>query len=79
MAINGQIHTRMFTITPTSTRTLTMPTAATIVADYSGTAVNDCFDFTIVNLAAATSTTTAVNTGGTLIGDVSTAGRTSSN
>lgn len=49
----------IFTITPTTARTFTTPTAALIVAGITGATIGSWFDFTIVNLAAFAVTVTA--------------------
>jgi hypothetical protein len=59
----------LFTMTPSTARTFTTPTAAEIVAGVTGATVGTWFDFTIVNLAAFAITVTA-GSSVTLVGDV---------
>lgn len=55
--------------TPTTARNIQAPTAAAIIALANGYAVGDSFEFTVVNLAAAThALTLTVNTGLTIQG-----------
>ena len=61
----------ILTITPTTDRTLTLPTAADAVAGISGVQVNDAIDFRIINLQASASDPEAIlamGTGGTAVG-----------
>ena len=58
-----------FTITPTTARTFTLPTAALTVAGLTGSVVGTWFDFDIVNTAAFAVTVT-INTGWTLTGNM---------
>ena len=58
----------IFTITPTAARTLTTDTAANLVAGFTGAAVGDWFEFTIVDLAAY-DVTLAAGVGITLTGN----------
>lgn len=63
------IDSKVFKQTPTAARTLTTDTAALIVAAATGYAVGTSFDFSIINLAAATySITLAGGTGVTIVG-----------
>ncbi len=58
-------------MTPSTSRTITLPTAALAVAGISGVAVNDAFDFHVMNLGTAANDPTitiAMGTGGTAIG-----------
>lgn len=74
----AQILGELFTITPTTNRTLTMPTAALAVAGISGVAVNDCVDFRIMNLGTGVTdptVTLSMGTGGTAVGNMQTAPR----
>ena len=58
--------------TPTTGRNIQAPTAASIVALANGYAVGDTFEFTLINLAAAThALTLTVNTGLTIVGSAS--------
>ena len=55
--------------TPTAARNIQAPTAAAIIALANGYATGDTFEFTLVNLAAATHVLTlTVNTGLTIVG-----------
>ena len=55
--------------TPTAARNIQAPTAAAIIALAKGYAVGDSFEFTLINLAAAThALTLTVNTGLTIVG-----------
>ncbi len=61
-------------MTPTANRTVTLPSASTIVSGLSGVAVNDSFDFTITNLTTSLGDpliTVVLGTGGTSIGRLS--------
>lgn len=62
------IDSKLFTQTPTAARTLTTDTAALIVAAATGYAVGTSFDFSIINLSAATTITVAGGTGVTVVG-----------
>lgn len=63
------ISSRLFKITPTAARALTTATAAEILTTMSGEGVGSTFEFTIVNLAAAThAATLTASTGVTLVG-----------
>lgn len=67
-----EILSRIITITPTVNRTLTLPTAASIVAAIPAALVNDSVDFSIINMsteADTASVTLVPGTGGTLIGN----------
>ncbi len=58
-------------MTPTVTRTLTLPTAADAVAGIPGVQVDDCIDFRVINLGANASDPNIVismGTGGTAVG-----------
>lgn len=58
--------------TPTAARNIQAPTAASIIALANGYAVGDTFEFTLINLAAATHVLTlTVNTGLTIVGSAS--------
>lgn len=63
----GQLFTQILTIPPTAARTLTLPTAASIIAGVSIFQVNDSFDFHIINTGSDTATL-AANTGNTIVG-----------
>lgn len=67
------------TATPTAARNIQAPTAATIIAAVDAdTETGLGFDFTIINLAAAThALTLTVNTGTTLVGSVAIAAASS--
>lgn len=57
------------TATPTTTRNIQAPTAASILSAMSGEAVGDCFEVTIINLSASAATMTlTVNTNVTIVG-----------
>ncbi len=58
---------RIFTITPTVARTLTVATAVDIIAQLTGYEVGSNFSFTVINTAAF-DVTLATNTGVTLVG-----------
>jgi hypothetical protein len=63
------ISSRLFKITPTAARALTTGTAAEILTTMTGEGVGSTFEFTIVNLAAAThAVTLTAGTGVTLVG-----------
>jgi hypothetical protein len=69
----GQLLTDILTITPTTTRTLTLPTAALAVAGISSIAVDSCIDFCIMNLATGVSDpdiVIAMGSGGTAVGNM---------
>jgi hypothetical protein len=64
--------------TPTAARDIQAPTAATVIALAEGYAVGDSFEFTLVNLAAAThALTLTANTGLTIIGSAAVAAASS--
>lgn len=64
--------------TPTTGRNIQAPTAASIIALANGYAVGDTFEFTLINLAAAThALTLTVNTGLTIVGSASVAAASS--
>ena len=60
----------VYTMTPSTGRTLTTPTGALLGAAFTDEAVGSSFEFTVVNVAAATHaiTLTAAATGVTLLG-----------
>lgn len=63
----AQLKTGLFSITPTATRILTLPTAALMV-DFLST-VGDSIEFTVINLGADTfHATIAAGTGGSVVG-----------
>jgi len=63
------ISSRLFKITPTAAHALTTGTAAEILTTMTGEGVGSTFEFTIVNLAAAThAATLTAGTGVTLVG-----------
>ncbi len=67
----AQLLTQILTQTPSTDRTLTLPTAALAVAGVVGAQVDDAIDFTIINLATGASDptiTVATGTGGTAVG-----------
>jgi len=71
----SQLFTQILTMTPTTARTLTLPTAADAVSAISGVAVNDCIEFRIINLGTAANDpeiTVAMGTGGTAVGRMET-------
>ena len=64
--------------TPTAARNIQAPTAASIIALANGYATGDTFEFTLVNLAAAThALTLTVNTGLTIVGSAAVAAASS--
>jgi len=67
----GQV---VYTMTPTANRTLTTPTGALLGAGFTDEAVGTSFEFTVVNVAAATYTitVTAAASGVTLVGAAAT-------
>jgi len=72
------ISSRLFTITPTTGRTLTTATAADILTSMSGEGVGSTFEFVIVNLGGAPNAATlAAGTGVTLVGVVAVSASTS--
>lgn len=63
----AQLKTGLFSITPTATRILTLPTAA-LMADFLST-VGESIEFTVINLGADTfHATIAAGTGGSVVG-----------
>ena len=60
----------IYTMTPTASRTLTTPTGAELGAGFTDEAVGSTFEFTVVNVAAATHpiVVTAGASGVTLVG-----------
>jgi hypothetical protein len=60
----------VYTMTPTASRTLTTPTGAELGAGFTDEAVGTAFEFTVVNVAAATHpiVVTAGASGVTLVG-----------
>jgi len=71
-----QVLNGLFQIATTLGATLTLPTAAQVVAAINGVQVNDAVDFVIISTGLGTATV-AVGTGGTLVGAAGTAGGTS--
>jgi hypothetical protein len=69
----------IYTMTPSTARTLTTPTGAELGAAFTDEAVGTSFKFSVVNLAAATHaiTLTAGASGVTLVGAVAVAAATS--
>ena len=67
LAANGRV---IYTMTPTASRTLTTPTGAELGAAYTDEAIGTSFEFTVVNVAAATHpiVVTAGASGVTLVG-----------
>ena len=67
LAANGRV---IYTMTPTASRTLTTPTGALLGAAFTDEAVGTSFEFTVVNVAAATHpiVVTAAASGVTLVG-----------
>src|SRR6185436_17289294 len=62
----------IFSITPTVNRTLTLPTAANVIAGISGCEIGDSIDIIIINQSSSldeASAIIAMGTGGTLIGN----------
>lgn len=67
------VRSQILTVPPTADRTMTLPDASTVVGDWSGTQVNDCFDFSIINNstdANAANVTVVMGSGGTAVGDM---------
>ena len=67
----AQLLSEILTMTPTATRTLTLPTAAAAVSGISGVQINDAIDFRVINLATGATDpdiVVAMGTGGTAIG-----------
>jgi len=66
----SHLFSQIITMTPTADRTLTLPTAADIVAAVSGVQIGDAFDFRIMNLDSASGNDViiAMGSGGTAIG-----------
>ena len=64
----------VYTMTPTAARTLTTPTGALLGAGFTDEAAGTSFEFTVVNVAAATHaiTVTAAASGVTLVGAAAT-------
>ena len=72
------ISSKLFTCTPTAARAFTTPTAAEILAGIEDEIVGTSFDFTIVNLAAATyAITLTAGTGVTVVGAAAVSAATS--
>lgn len=67
----AELLTGLLTITPTVTRTLTLPTAANAVAGISGVQVDDAIEFTVIHLTTPTNVRVVVapGTNGTLVGN----------
>ena len=67
LAGNGRV---IYTMTPTASRTLTTPTGAELGAAFTDEAIGTAFEFTVVNVAAATHpiVVTAGASGVTLVG-----------
>ena len=67
LAGNGRV---IYTMTPTASRTLTTPTGAELGAAFTDEAIGTAFEFTVVNVAAATHpiVVTAAASGVTLVG-----------
>ena len=69
---------KLFTCTPTAGRAFTTPTAAELIAVVADEVVGTSFEFTIVNLAAAThAITLTAGTGVTIVGVATVAAVTS--
>jgi len=69
---------KLFTQTPTAARTFTTPTAVALVAYLTDEVVGSSFEFTIVNLAAAThAITVTADTGVTIVGAAAVSAATS--
>lgn len=67
----GQLLGRLFSITPTVDRTLTLPTAADVVSGIANAEVNDTIQFVIINKSSTSddaAVTIAMGTGGTAEG-----------
>lgn len=60
----AQLLLTLFTITPTVDRTLTLPTAALVVAGISGVSVNDSIDFVIINNSTSANNATSIISAG---------------
>lgn len=56
---------------------LTVPTGASLDADFSSMKVNSCFEFSIINTGATNAATVTANTGCTLVGAAAVAAATS--
>jgi hypothetical protein len=67
LAGNGRV---IYTMTPSASRTLTTPTGAELGAAFTDEAIGTSFEFTVVNVAAATHpiVVTAAASGVTLVG-----------
>jgi hypothetical protein len=64
--------------TPTTTRNIQAPTAASLITALVGETVGDCVEVTIINLSAsAAALTLTVNTGTTIIGSATIASASS--
>lgn len=63
LSASDMIDKTIFTITPTSARTLTTETAANLVAGMSGAGVGSWFEFTIINLATTSGRTATLSAG----------------
>lgn len=72
----SQILAALFTITPTATRTLTLPTAVDAVAGMVAAQIGDAVDFNIINLAAGIDVVLAAGTGGSIVGNTTITGNT---
>ncbi|MEQ1888649.1 MAG: hypothetical protein ABL951_05645 [Alphaproteobacteria bacterium] len=68
----AQIKTRLISATPAAAATYTLPTGTLFDAAFPAWAVNECFDFSIQNLAtnAAFIITVAAGTGFTVVGQM---------
>jgi hypothetical protein len=67
----SQLLSGLLTIDPSTTRTLTLPTAANLVAAISEPYVRDSFDFTIINTDGSSDRAVlAGNTGATTVGNL---------
>ena len=75
----GQVLAAIFTIAPTATRTLTLPTAALAVAGVPAPQIGDAIDFTIINTDATNIAVLAPGTGGSIVGNPNVEGAASGN
>jgi hypothetical protein len=67
LSATDMVDNKMFSITPTTTRTLTTDTAANIISQF-GSTVGEYFDFTIIDLNVTNDLTLAAGSGVTLVG-----------
>lgn len=65
----SELFTEILRMTPSTSRTLTLPTAADIVSGISGAQVSDSFDFSIINESSTSSIILSSGTGGSIVGN----------